>query len=302
MQSINPGQNEPGRHTAQPGAPANRINTVAGFVSDTHPAFVLQFWPTDLAKPRAHIVFLPPFAEEMNRCRLLVSSQARQFAREGYSCSIIDFYGTGESQGDLCDASLPIWRQNIDDLLQQLLQRSQCPVYLWGCRLGALLALDYMSVRPGACEKLILWQPVSSGGTFVTQLLRQRSAAMMQKGEKSESTAEMKQQLAQGKSIEVAGYSLGGELLSGIDQLEVASMLQSMSQSGAFDKKPDIYWFEHTDEDNNVPGAKTSRIIGELQSSGANVVLTTFVGDPVWQLNKRSSCDDLLVKTRELTL
>ena len=302
MTALTSGGNTSSQYAAVTVSAKAGIRTEAGFVDETHPAFALQFWPADLTELRAHIVFLPPFAEEMNRCRLLVSAQARQFAREGYSCSILDFYGTGESQGDLSNASLPIWRQNIDNLLQKLLQQSQCPVYLWGCRLGALLALDYMSVRPGACSKLLLWQPVSSGGTFVTQLLRQRSAAMMQKGEKSESTAEMKQQLAQGKSIEVAGYSLGGELLSGIDQLEVASMLRSMSQSDALNNKPDVYWFEHTDEDNSVPGAKTTRIIGELQAAGVNVELTTFVGDPVWQLNKRSSCDDLLIKTRELQL
>lgn len=276
--------------------PLSRIETVAGFVSETHPAFFLQFWPADL--PRAHVVYLPPFAEEMNRCRSLVVSQARQFARDGLSCSVLDFFGTGESQGDLCDASLPIWRQNIDDLLAQLRQHHECPVYLWGFRLGALLALDYLSVKPGVSNKLLLWQPVPSGSSFVTQLMRQRSASLMQKGEKPDSTAEMKQQFADGKAFEVAGYKLGGELMSAIDQLEVASMLQGSE----LDSNSKIFWFEHTAEAGGQPAAKAKRIIGEIQAAGAGVEVTTFTGDPVWQLNKRAACDDLLHKTRELQL
>lgn len=274
----------------------NNIETSAGFVGDDHPAFFLQFWPLDV--PRAHVVYLPPFGEEMNRCRSLVTEQARQFAREGLSCSILDFYGTGESQGDLISASLPIWRQNLDDVLQSLLQRHRCPVYLWGCRLGGLIALHYESVRPSVCEKLLLWQPVNSGGTFVTQLLRQRSAAMMQKGEKPESTADMKLQLAEGSSIEVGGYRLGGALLTAIDQLELASMLKC----SVLDEKLEIFWLEHTDEVGGLLGAKASRIIRELQETGARVVVKTFTGEPVWQLNKRATCNDLMTKTTELAL
>lgn len=270
--------------------------TVAGFVGDVHPAFFLQFWPA--GSPRAHMVYLPPFGEEMNRCRSLVATQARQFAREGLSCSILDFYGTGESHGDLSDASLPVWRQNVDALLEQLQKRHQCPVYLWGCRLGALLALDYHFERHGVCDKLLLWQPVNSGSTFVTQMLRQRAASMIQKGEKPESTAEMKSKLAEGKALEVAGYTIGGQLMSAIDSLEVASMLQGSVP----DDKLEVFWLEHTAEEGGLPGAKAARVIGELQSAGIWAEVTTFTGDPVWQLHERAVCDELLIRTRELRL
>lgn len=298
MSSASSAQSLPAAVAAIPVVIADGRETVAGFIGDANPAFVLQFWPVHLSQPRAHIVYLPPFGEEMNRCRASVAEQARQFVRDGFSCTIVDFYGTGESPGDLTDASLTIWQHNIDDVLSQLQQRSACPVYLWGGRLGGLIALHYLSVRPGACSKLLLWQPVNSGGAFVTQMLRQRSAAMMQRGEKAETTAEMKQQLAQGKSIEVGGYQLGGELLNGIDQLEVAAMLKN----GGLDNALEIFWLEHIGEDDSELGAKSMRIISELQGHGAQVEVKTFTGDQIWQLNKRSSGADLLAKTRELNL
>lgn len=264
----------------------------AGFVGDTHPAFFLQFRPRVI--PRALVIYLPPFGEEMNRCRSLVAQQARWFARRGISCALLDFYGTGESQGNLSDATLAIWRQNIDDLVQLLLPSHSCPLYLWGCRLGALLVLDYVDRRPGAAAKVLLWQPVTSGSTFVNQLLRQRTAALIQKGERGETTADMKVRLAAGELIEVAGYQLGGGLITALDQLGIGS-LQGAAHST-------IFWLEQGDKDHTSLSPRVLRSVDQLKESGARVKLGTFSGDPVWQLHKRGHCDDLLDKTRALGL
>lgn len=122
--------------------------------------FTLQFLAG--SKPKAHIVFVPPFGEEMNRCRSLVATQARSFARAGYSCTLVDFYGTGESQGQLRDATLTLWESNIREVTEVLQRDSPAPLILWGLRLGGLLALHF-SRLPGLCPShIILWQPVNS--------------------------------------------------------------------------------------------------------------------------------------------
>ncbi len=270
------------------------IHTVAGFVGEDWPAFFLQFRPE--FAPRAHVLYLPPFGEEMNRCRALVATQARRFARDGLTCTILDFYGTGDSSGELCEATLPIWRQNIQDMLERLLARHACPVYLWGCRLGALLGLDFLAFQPDSTMKLLLWQPVVSGKAYVTQLLRQRSAALMQTGKKPESTAEMKNRLAAGETLEVAGYRIGGELIRAISGLDIAQVVQDRLP----DNKPEIFWFEHLPDEESGPGARARRAIEELRHGGAQVTVIPFNGEPLWQLHKRASCDDLLQKTGEL--
>jgi exosortase A-associated hydrolase 2 len=272
------------------------VETSAGFVGDAHPAFFLQFRPT--SAPRAHLLYLPPFAEEMNRCRSVVAEQARWFARHGLSCTLLDYFGSGESSGDLNQASLPIWRQNIDDLCQQLLQHNQVPLYLWGCRLGALMAMDYLSRTPGAVDKLLLWQPVLSGSLFVTQILRQRMASRMQKGDKAESCVDMRGVLAAGRSLDVAGYRIGGDLVSAIDRLEVESMLQADRP----EHQLDIFWLEHRSESAPFPGTRTRRAITRLEQAGARIDLRGFTSDPVWQLHKRGVSDDLLAQTRSLAL
>jgi len=270
---------------------SNSIETVAEFIDSDHPAFSLQFWPANV--PRAHIIYLPPFAEEMNRCRSIVATQARWFAQQGLACTVLDYYGSGESQGELENATLAIWHENMGHAIQSAKERSDTPIYLWGFRLGALLAVDYASRQPDMAAKLLLWQPVTSGKSFLTQMLRQRAASLMQTGQVAETTAQMRTQLAVGDTIEVAGYRLGGVLSTAIDQLEMAEANVSSH---------DIFWLEHCVDGSNNPGSKSLRVIEQLRSGGAQVSTSVFTGDPIWQLNKRGICDDLIAKTRALDL
>ena len=151
----------------------------------------------------------------MNRCRWLVSTQARSFARAGYSCTLIDFYGTGDSQGELCDASLKTWQDNIRLTIDTLQGEVSAPVILWGLRLGGLIALDYAAKNPDSTQDIILWQPVNAARVYVTQMLRQRVASLMVRDLPPETTKEIRQRLEEGEEVEIAGYLLGGPLIRG---------------------------------------------------------------------------------------
>lgn len=263
-----------------------------GFIGEEYPAFCVQLWPS--SSPRAHVIYLPPFTEEMNRCRTIVAEQARRFADNGLSCSILDFYGSGESHGDLTSTTLSIWFQNIDDTIATLRLRAPGPVYLWGCRLGALIGLHYLQLRPDSCEKLLMWQPVSSGKAYVTQVLRQRTAALLDRGEKAETTTELRQRLAAGETLDIGGYAMGGELLCALDELDITALTQNSA--------PQVFWLEHSTDGAANLGARSERAVGHLRHLGSNVTVKFFSGPPLWQLHKRDNCDDLLAKTEELAL
>lgn len=270
----------------------SQIDTIAEFIGSDHPAFSLQYWPTET--PKANIIYLPPFGEEMNRCRSMVASQARWFARQGSSCTILDYFGTGESHGEFEDASLEIWQENIANAIQRVRERSDVPITLWGLRLGALIAFDCISRPSTAVNKLLLWQPVTSGKLFLTQMLRQRTASLMQAGKEAETTEQMKNALAAGETIEVAGFKLGGVLATGIDRLTLAASSASPGTT--------IFWLEHCNDESSDLNMKTSKAIAELRENGVTVAVDTFVGEPVWQLHKRGECGNLLEKTRALSL
>jgi exosortase A-associated hydrolase 2 len=239
--------------------------------------------------PKAHIVYIPPFGEEMNRCRSLVSIQARSFATAGYACTLIDFYGTGDSQGELRDSSLKIWYDNIRHTIDTLKREVDVPVILWGLRLGGLLALDYAAQSPLPIQHIILWQPVNASKVYVTQMLRQRVASLMVRDLPAETTKEIRQRLEEGEEVEIAGYLVGGSLIRDIEAIDTASMSDLCSGK--------IFWLEHVVEAGKEIGVASRRAVDLLSQSGASVDIQTFSDPPIWLIHERDFAPELLAAT-----
>jgi hypothetical protein len=74
-----------------------------------HPAFIdgsggrlftLYFAPDAAVSARGGLLFIPPFAEELNRSRHMVVKTARALAAAGWGVLLLDLFGTGDSEGD----------------------------------------------------------------------------------------------------------------------------------------------------------------------------------------------------------
>jgi len=252
--------------------------------------FTLQF--SCGSEPRGHIVFIPPFGEEMNRCRSLVATQARNFARAGYYCTLVDFYGTGDSQGQLRDASLEIWKSNIRSTIDLLQSETPGPLVLWGLRLGGLIALDYAASSGLQPQHIILWQPVTSASVYVTQVLRQRVASLMVRDQPAETTKEIRQRLEQGEDVEVAGYTLGGQLLGDLEKIDISAMHGLCSGN--------IYWLENVMEAGKEIGLASRKAVDTLSAQGNKVDVHTFCDPPIWQIHERDFAGELLATTSGL--
>lgn len=257
----------------------------AGFLGDTRRAFQVSFIPD--GQIRGNVLYLPPFAEEMNRCRAIVAEQARAFRERGYACTLLDWFGTGEAEGRLEDASLAAWTQNISDAAASF--DTDRPLTLWGCRLGALLALHHLNNNPDRMCDLLLWQPQSSGKNFVTQLLRQRAAARLERSLPREDKETLRQELRDGATLEVGGYALGGELLDALEALEIERMTPR--------NLGHVWWLEHQSQDDRPIPPRTQRAMDHLQSHCTHFELHRFDGPQLWQLHERDRCDPLLRAT-----
>lgn len=249
--------------------------------------FTVQFSPG--YKPKAHIVFIPPFGEEMNRCRSLVATQARSFAAAGYSCTLVDFYGTGDSQGQLCDASLSLWKANIRLTIETLQQEVEAPLILWGLRLGGLLALDYAAGSALTPKEIILWQPVNSASVYITQVLRQRVASLMVRDLPPETTTDIRQRLSDGENVEIAGYTLGGKLVKDLEEINVSGMRNLCTGP--------VFWLEHVMEAGKEIGVASRRVVDHLIQNGNNIEVRTFCDPPIWQIHERDFAPQLLATT-----
>lgn len=169
---------------------------------------------------KGRILYLHPFAEEMNASRHVVAQQCRALAASGYSVLQIDLLGCGDSSGDFGDATWSAWVQDALLGWQWLRDHApEAPIWLWGLRAGALLACAatraLQAQHPAAQVNLLLWQPMVSGQQQLQQFLRLHAAAQwLGRDAMGEPPA---QRLSAGQHAHVAGYSLSPTLAAGLE-------------------------------------------------------------------------------------
>jgi exosortase A-associated hydrolase 2 len=182
--------------------------------------FCLLHLPPDSLKPRGGIVYLHPFAEELNRSRAVVARQARTFAAAGYAVLQMDLYGCGDSAGDFGAASWERWRDDAHAAVRHLRARFDVPLCLWGLRSGALLASEVARALDTNIA-LMFWQPVLAGKQHLQQFLRLSLAADMLTGRAQGGTERLLAQLDAGQAVEIAGYTLAPALAHGLAASEL---------------------------------------------------------------------------------
>lgn len=250
--------------------------------------YVSLYRPEEERPFRGWILHIPAFAEEMNKSRAMVSRQARRLAALGYCVVVADLYGAGDSPGELKEANLQRWRQDIANLLQWIGAQGAQGVHLWGLRLGCLLALEAACEWSGQVQSILLWQPVNSGNQFMTQFLRLRLAAGLQSGT-VEKVADLRRMLEQGDPLEVAGYDLNRDLVAQLGQLSMAS----------FNPPPDIpiTWIEVATQDEGPLLPASRKVLEGWVEEGVSVTSLKVQGDPFWTTQELAFSPALLQAT-----
>jgi len=171
--------------------------------------------------PRGALLFVHPFAEEMNRSRRMASLAAQAFAAQGWTVMQMDLHGCGDSAGDFGDASWNGWLSDLDRAHAWLQHHTPQPVAVWSLRAGSLLATDWLESRHMALPHLC-WQPVLSGTQYLTQFLRIRLGADLAASSQSSQVLNgLRQALQAGKSISVGGYWLNADLAQALEKTQL---------------------------------------------------------------------------------
>lgn len=166
------------------------------------------------------LLYLHPFAEEMNKSRRMVALQARILAEHGYAVLQIDLHGCGDSSGDFGDATWQSWLQDVHDAHAWLRSKTAAPLWLWGLRSGCLLAAE-AAQQIDEPASFLFWQPVISGKQLLQQFLRLKVAGEMLAGDSKGVMEGLKQALTDGQTVEIAGYALSPGLACGLDAAEL---------------------------------------------------------------------------------
>lgn len=174
--------------------------------------------------PRGLVLYVHPFAEEMNKSRRIAAVQARALASAGYMVLQLDLLGCGDSSGDFGDAGWLAW---VDDVVQAsawLRQRAtasgatidSAPLCLWGLRAGTLLCCQAATQIDEPCN-FLFWQPPASGKQLLRQFLRLRLAADLLERRETGELHEARAPLEPENPVEVAGYTITRDMASGFE-------------------------------------------------------------------------------------
>ena len=263
------------------------------------PLFCIHYLPAAEGTPRGALLFVPPFAEEMNRARRMVVLQARRLANRGFHVLLLDLYGTGDSAGDFGEATWEGWLADVGRAKAWLSQQSGLPVDLWGLRTGCLLAAELQRQNEEKPSRLLFWQPVANGQLFLTQFLRLKIAAAMAAGgegaaEKGPSTKALRQGLLDGKALEVAGYDISPGVARGLDAARLGKAAPAPGSS--------TIWLEvGQGEDSSLPPASRA-VVEAWRESGVEVVSGKISGSSFWSIEETTLVPALWQKTEEALL
>jgi exosortase A-associated hydrolase 2 len=244
--------------------------------------FCLYHAPASGQTPRGAILYVHPFAEEMNKSRRMAALQARAYANAGYGVLQIDLHGCGDSSGDVADARWDIWLDDLARGRRWLMERCGGPFHLWGLRLGALLALDFSTRAP--VDALILWQLAISGRAHLNQFARMQSAARL--------FGELPSTARPDDGQEIAGYLIAPELLAAINQADAAELTP---------RRP-VQWLELSVMEPPVLQPASTLLVQRWRDDGADVQTHPVHGVPFWSSAEISESPELLTATLSATL
>lgn len=135
------------------------------------------------ARPVRAVVLCHPWGQEYLHAHRSVRHLATLLTRAGIHVLRFDYFGTGDSAGDMADADLKGWQSDIDMAIEELKDTSGAQrVGLVGLRLGATLAAQAAARHKRDIDKLVLWDPIAKGDAYLEELRALENARVARYG------------------------------------------------------------------------------------------------------------------------
>ncbi len=259
-----------------------------GFVDGPSGRLFTQVVVPAEAPASAAVLMLPPIGEEMNKARRMLSLQAQNLAHRGVVAILPDLYGLGDSEGTVADASLEIWRADLEHICGWIFTAYKPQrLHLLALRSGALF-LTMVDPMRFSVRSWILWSPEKTGARMVKNMYRQALIAARSHNDSNISTAELRDQTLRDGYIEVAGYHWPSEL---IDELEHTDLPESLPPG------VDAEWIDvRAAPDSNI-APSIPPIVKRWDESCRQIRYQVVNGPPFWQTAEISTVPELIALT-----
>lgn len=247
---------------------------------------------TNLNQNKA-LIFIPPFAEEMNKSRKMMKSMLEATAEYGDGF-LFDLYGTGDSEGHLEQATWVKWKHNLDDYVEFVMSSGNYTSVEFIClRSGSLLLNDWLNDIHGSdserpIDGIHYWNPVVKAQQFITQFLRLKLAAeMMRSDGDKRTTKDLMAELQQNGQLEVAGYMLNNVLIE--------EMLEARISLPEHYAETSLFYYDVSGRGTLTP-AISNAASSIRKAEGYNI--NTIKGLQFWSTQEISMCEELLNVTK----
>jgi pimeloyl-ACP methyl ester carboxylesterase len=171
------------------------------------------------AAPGSHgkraAVLCNPWGSEYIYAHRSLRQLALHLCAAGIHTLRFDYYGTGDSSGEMDDGNLLGWEADIETAMEELQDISGAPrVALIGLRLGGSLAARVAARRSLNVDRLVMWAPIVSGPAFVQALASEPAGA----------TSELAQD-ATAEASSVQGFALSALMRTEMQGIELEPIL-----------------------------------------------------------------------------
>ncbi|MCY7305059.1 MAG: hydrolase 2, exosortase A system-associated [Rhodoferax sp.] len=251
------------------------------------------FHPPDTAPSIGSVLYVPPFAEEMNKARRMAALQARAMAQAGFAVLQMDLLGCGDSSGDSTDATWQDWVGDVVQGARWLRERSAAALWLWGLRTGCLLAADAARHLPGPSH-FLFWSPMASGKTQWQQFLRLKLVGDMLGGNTKGVSEALRQQLAAGENIEVAGYGVSPGMARGLEHAVLAP-----PPLASADPVRRLEWLELSTREDASLSPVAQKALRQWEQAGFAVRSRIALGPSFWQTTEIEDAPALISASLE---
>ena len=222
-----------------------------------------------LEKIRA-VVLCHPWGPEYLHAHRAMRQLAAKLTSAGFHVLRFDYFGTGNSAGDVEAVDIKGWEADIELAMEELKDMTGATrVALVGLRLGATLAAEVAARRPGEVSALVLWDPLVSGEEYLESLSPKsvsKSLATLWPAAKSRDS---------GGRLEISGFTL---------EPAFAQEMRSLDLSPLAPKLPDrtlIIATASLDSHNSFRGALAGREAGPLAIEKIESVFP-WIEDSTW--------------------
>jgi pimeloyl-ACP methyl ester carboxylesterase len=166
------------------------------------------------------VVFCYPWGSEYLHAHRSMRRLATMLTEAGFHTLRFDYFGTGDSAGDVIEADIEGWEADIESAMEELKDTTGAVrITLLGLRLGATLAAIVAAKRHRDVDAVVLWDPIVSGGEYL-QALHQAHQSNPRIGQPP-----LSRPAESGGGYEFLGCPLTARMVQDIEAIDLAAVV-----------------------------------------------------------------------------